>query len=937
MTARRFLSLALLACALPVIASAHALPVASHPASSQVLDAAPETVQITFSEHIDPAASQITVTGPSGATVSTAPAHTDAADTHTLVVPVRADGDGAYLVSWSVVSADDGHFTKGGYPFAVGSGASLLSATTTQGVEIVELSTTPEALASGVELLGHGFLWAVLVLFAFGMRPLLRGGAFADERKSIGRAIAWIAAFAAACALGGGLAQVLIKASQLASLQSLPFAQALHTYIATSAGAATLWRMIAAALFAALFFFGRRAILAASRFTLYEWGMLAALLVFAFMRAKISHATSNPFHPHFSILVNFFHVVEKDIWAGITGTLLLLCALPRLRRFAAALVPRAFAMLAIDFGAVGVTASYIVWLHLKGFGNLFTTQWGAVFLELFAMAVVLVGMRAYHVWSARFRPALFGRALPLTLAVEFAFATLVVYCSSLVIITSPPLSAPPSAHFSASDQGARIELSRDPYQDGMLLLTTSAQETAAPVVVLTPENGDAVSVALTKKFDGGYVFPLSFVSAEPETMQVTVVQSSGYDAHARFSLQASDFTPPDGWEGKRPFDLFTLVMLLAALAIAAAAFVLYRFSPREPIELPHRRRHFSLMGASVVLLCALFFGGNVIAGMRASGIENPFAAECRGDGNEWHVMLPTMAGKPTSETPAEGCMWGMGNYMYMFADKREYDHYKDLGPAQVALATNPADPVAGAPVTLTVSLKNADGSPATLFVDMEKLLHIVIVSKDESVYAHIHADDDRPLTQEEIDTSTFQLRYTFPKSGDYLVMADFAHGTKLESQQFTVQVGGGNPQASSARQYPLTQDIDGYHVVVDYFQPFAGEVATFRYTITKDGQLVEMVPYLSAAMHIAAVKNDLSWHYHAHGEVHPPGTPLPPIIVKNGEVLHSMAMMVVPDTFALPVEAHLIFPSAGLYTVWGQFKTQSGDLVAAPFTVRVER
>jgi hypothetical protein len=358
--------------------------------------------------------------------------------------------------------------------------------------------------------------------------------------------VAWIAAIATLLALSGGLAQILIKTNQLASLQSLPFAQALHTYIETSAGSATLWRMIAAALFAGLFFFGRRAILAASKFTLYEWGMLAALLVFAFMRAKISHATSNPFHPDFSILVNFFHVIEKDIWAGITGTLLLVCALPRLRRFAAALVPRAFRMLALDFGAVGVTASYIVWLHLKTFDNLFTTQWGAVFLELFAAAIVLVAMRAYHVWSARFRPALFQGALPLTLAVEFAFATLVVYCSSLVIITSPPLSAPPSAHLSAVDQGARIELSRDPYQDGALLLSVSAKDAAEPVVVLTKESGEAVSVALTKKFDGGYTFPLSFIGTEPETMQITVVQKDGYDAHARFAVQASDFTPPDG-------------------------------------------------------------------------------------------------------------------------------------------------------------------------------------------------------------------------------------------------------------------------------------------------------------------------------------------------------------------------------------------------------
>lgn len=937
MTARRILVAALCACALPLVASAHALPVSSDPASSQVLSAAPETVTITFSEHIDPAASQIKIKGPSGEIVSTDRAQTDPSDTHRLLVPMRADGDGAYLVNWSVVSSDDGHFTKGAYPFAVGSAESLLSASTSaQDVEIVQLSTTPEAFASAVELLGHGFLWAILIFFAFGMRPLLKSGSYESERRTIGRMSAWIAALAALMALIGGAVQIFIKAAQLASLQELSFNTALHTYLATDAGSATFWRMVAVAIFAVCYVFGRRAILAAQRFTVYEWGMLLALIVFAFMRAKISHATSNPFFPEFSILVNFFHVIEKDIWAGITGMLLVLCATPRLRHFACALVPRAFTMLAIDFGAVGVTASYIVWLHLKSFENIFTTQWGGVFLELFLMATFLVGMRVYHVLSARYRPALFERMLPLTIALEFAFATLVVYCSSLVIITSPPLSVPPTAHFSAVDNGARIELSQDRYQEGALLLTVTPAPVIDPVVTLAGGGGETISVDLTKKFDGGYVFPQTFITPQEQTLTVTAVQKKGYDAHAAFAVQASDFVAPDGWEAQRHVDLFTLILLLVALLIAASAFALHRLTPHEAPRVSSARKPYTIMSAGILALCALFAGANLIGGLRVSGLENSFKAECLADGSEWHVMLPTNAGIPTSKTPAEGCMWGMGNYMYMFADAREYRYYKHLGEATATLSLSSDRPIAGVPVTLTISVKETDGSPATLFVDMEKLLHVVVVSKDQTVYAHIHPDDDGPIPQSAIDASTFALRYTFPKAGEYLVMADYAHGIALESTQFTVDVGGGNAQADTPVQYPVVRDQDGYHIAVDYFQPFAGEVTTFRYTITKDGKPVEMVPYLSAAMHIAAVKNDFSWHYHAHGEVHPPGTPVPPIMVRDGVVIHSMAAMYVPDTFALPIDAHLIFPTPGLYTVWGQFRTKSGEIIATPFTVRVE-
>jgi hypothetical protein len=88
-------------------------------------------------------------------------------------------------------------------------------------------------------------------------------------------------------------------------------------------------------------------------------------------------------------------------------------------------------------------------------------------------------------------------------------------------------------------------------------------------------------------------------------------------------------------------------------------------------------------------------------------------------------------------------------------------------------------------------------------------------------------------------------------------------------------------------------------------------------------------------MHIAIVKNDFSQFVHTHGEVHPPSTPIPPVIVRNGKIVHSMAAMATPPVFALPVDAHTIFPEPGLYTMWGQFKVGE-TVVPTAFTVRVE-
>jgi hypothetical protein len=48
-----------------------------------------------------------------------------------------------------------------------------------------------------------------------------------------------------------------------------------------------------------------------------------------------------------------------------------------------------------------------------------------------------------------------------------------------------------------------------------------------------------------------------------------------------------------------------------------------------------------------------------------------------------------------------------------------------------------------------------------------------------------------------------------------------------------------------------------------------------------------------------------------------------------------MAAMTTPARFGPDVEAHAIFSSAGLYTVWAQFKLD-GKVIAAPFTVRID-
>jgi methionine-rich copper-binding protein CopC/putative copper export protein len=917
---------------LPFSAYAHATPISYDPESSATLDAIPAEVSIQFSEHLEQGASVLKVTGPSGAVVSQGEAKIGVSDSRVLSVPISDDGKGAYLVNWSVVSADDGHFTRGTYYFGVGE-APPADSDPSDDFEVVETSNIPEAFGMTVELFGHGIVWALVLLYMFAARPVFESGGYDGEKRTVIRWYAILFFSAIALILLGASFQIFVKAGSLEAIRGLGIGDALSAYLPTAGGFATLARMGAAIVAGIIFFFGRRAIFAAKKITAYEWGMIAVMCVFAYFRAKISHAAANPFFPDFSIVVNFFHLIDKDIWAGIALVLFLLALAKPLRSFFRAFLPRAFSMLAVVFASVSVTATYIVWLHLKSFENLFTTRWGEVFLMLLCAAAPLAALRAYHVLARAFRPALFWRLSAMTLAAEFALALLVVFYSSIVIITSPPLADSAQKIFSATDNSVSISLSRNAYEDGTAFLSVSGQGAKDPVILVSDAGGAPVSLDASKRYQGGYVMPVGLMTGGgPYEVSVTVPQEKGYDAHAKFTIQKGDLDAAP--EGARTFDSFTLSMIgIGVLALVFALF-LGRYAGREVTK--DAKPLMPELSGIAVLFIVLFAAAGGVNALSTSGMLNPYKAKCEGDGNAWHLMVPMQAGRVMSETPREGCMWGMGKSMYMFPTMAEYDYFSGFPKAEVALQTSPETLVAGVPTKMNVTVKEPDGTPALMFMDMEKLIHMVVISRDQSVFAHIHADDVRPLTREEIADSSFDFDYTFPKAGEYIIAIDYAHGLTLESKQFVVNVTGAPTQSAEVRTFQETGNFDGYDVSMKADLPIAGEVTTMRFTVMKDGKPVTNIKsYLSAASHIAAVKNDFTEFIHTHGEVHPPGTPYPPIIVKDGKVIHSMAAMILPPEFGPNIEAHLIFPTAGLYTVWAQFNVD-GKVIPTSFTVKVE-
>lgn len=880
----------------PGAAFAHATPVFQEPASGARLETAPEVVSIRFSERLEEGSSRMRIER-NGSVVSSERAIVVEADPHTLSLPLSGLSDGTYSVFWSVISKDDGHFTKGAYAFSIGSSsAPLIQEDTT----VVQLSSSVEAFALFAEFVGNSLAWGFLVVLLFARSALK---ARSSDGVLIRKLTLWGFCAAVLFAVGGGVAHILWKAHELSQLHVESIRESLVLYLATDAGEAALARIGAFLVFGILVLILHRQFSSSRRANTYDVLLALPLLVFAYFRATVSHATANPFFPEFSVFVNFVHLIEKDVWFGV---LIALCAYG-MTRLGSTLMPAILApiysFLALNVIGIAITASYIIWLHLKSVENLTSTQWGETAVLLFASAGVLLGFRTLNTLSLRYVPGSYLRFMPLSLGAEMVAAACVVFFSALIIITSPPLTGEHPQKKVARDKGVELVLEPSAFEKSMALLTLSSS-TGTPVVQV---GEDELLLELEKRFEGGYVFPLD-VLATSTFVRITALQPEGYDATYRIVIEEGMLGESEG----RTFDTFTGVMLIVALLGSAFALILHlqlRFA--EPPTTTRMPRMLYVMGLALGVVCVSF--AVTAAQMH---LPNEFKRLCLSAGNAWHLMMPTKEGVAVHDTPQEGCM--SLNSTYHISDYREYQYLQNLGTAKVLLTPLVVQP--NRETMMRISLKEENGAPALLGLEHEKILHMIIISADMSSFAHIHPED-----YAEPENGEFRIPYTFPKAGSYIVALDYLHGLTHESQTFVVVAG--EDEKSDVVRYPQTARADQVSVRFEYVPPLVGDISLLRFEVTENGMPVEdLEPYLGAAMHLAIVRDDLQSFIHTHGEVHPPGYVAPTTLSHN----HAPP----PARFGPTVEAHVQL-EPGVYTIFGELQ-RKGEVLPVRFTVRVD-
>jgi copper transport protein len=959
---------------LPELAFAHATPIQYVPAASSVLSKAPAEVQIHFSERVEPRASSIIVLAPDGSRADLSNSGPDPADPRVYRVGMKDEGSGSYTVSWEVISSDDGHFTKGAYVFSVGN--ERPSATTeAAGFQTVHSSSVPEALTLAVELIGDALILGALIVLAFIWRPMRRyfPESKADEPEFV-RRFQFLFILGSILALVGGIAYLIYKANDLASLQETTFLVGWGSFITTTSAMYTVYRLLGAAFLLIAFLVMQKRFLSAERTSNIEYAFFGVLTLIDLSRARVSHAAASTFAPAFGVLMNFVHLFFKDVWiGGIIALVVLLSPLIGNSRNArgAAFVVTAFSRVAsVAFGIAGVTGVYVVWLHLKSFSYVLTTDWGKRFAVLSAFAAVLLLARLFAqlYCESKIVEAIRKKDetrllrifswLGFTLPAEMVSGIAILAATSLLIITTPPLAPHYSFVRNAVSQRLSLSLTEQPSESGKFLViaedpvTMTGADVKNIVVTLTNQAAGVgpIVAPLDQRFAGGYVFAKNLLTpAGMWVVDVTAQRAGAYDATASFNLNyPQEIKESDAHSVDRTFGPFEVIHLIAAILILIIPVILYHRSTKwnqnvldeSDVHTAVASLTFVRRGAWIlplILIGVIIYVSGGFPAVSSGELESPFQRVCEETNtmDVWHESVPERAGEATSDLALPGCTVGLGLGQFHFVDPREFSYFVRPARARSQLAATPSTLLPNVPTTLTFTLRDYQGNPVQdLVLDHNRIMHVVIASKDFSVFAHIHAEDLGPITPEMLKTAEFSTHYTFPKPGIYLVSVDYSERAYIFSDQFYLNVVSSSMMSAPANEtFSLQENIDGYNVTLKTSPARlkAGATTILDYHIEKNGKpFTDMNPYLAVPMHISIIRDDLMGFLHIHG--------LLPVSFTGkllGESIHASHLLL-PDKFGPDIEAaDFTFPSAGVYHVFGEFNA-GGKIVVTQFTVNVE-
>ncbi len=438
----------------PAIALAHAYPTRSVPAPDAQVAQSPTTVEIWFTEHLEPRLSSVVVDNADRKPVQAGPSRVDPHDSTHLIVPLQPNlPKGTYTVVWHAVSADDGHSTAGVFAFGVGEAAQLPAVSAQQ----LGIAQGQQATPEGVVGRWLTYLATIVIVgTAVFALAIVRSG----PRVAGGHAAPWGGARRAAAAIALALI-VLLTGQALRLVDELTLAAAAIPALGTtgpSLGVLIFGTRFGALWLARLALLGTGAILVAlkpfsplrspaPRFSRWFWvGILAtgvglitdlawsghaaagSLLAYAsLIQVTIDWAArSNLYLPAVAVLIaiapaltlaiDWLHLAAVAVWIGGLIALVVLTVDVSLAKAApitwpdfvrvsppwsavqlAATVRRFSSVATIALGVVVLTGLYNTWFYLAGPTSYVTTGYGqSLLLKHVAIGALILAAAVNH-------------------------------------------------------------------------------------------------------------------------------------------------------------------------------------------------------------------------------------------------------------------------------------------------------------------------------------------------------------------------------------------------------------------------------------------------------------------------------------------------------------------------------------------------------------